>query len=108
MSDVKWTRIAKTDLEDIAWFVGIQDRRPQVADELIDAIVAKVERYSRQPLMGSLHPQLPADLRVCLHKRYVVIYEPKPDGIVVLRVVDSARDLSRFGFVRPNLTEDSE
>ena len=54
MSDVTWTRIAKEDLEDIAWYVGIQDRRPQVADELIDDIVAKAERYGRQPSMGSL------------------------------------------------------
>jgi plasmid stabilization system protein ParE len=47
-------------------------------------------------LIGSRQPELPEALRVFVHKRYVVIYEPDEEGLTVLRVVDGARDFSRL------------
>lgn len=95
MGNAQWTRIAREELDNIAWQIGIHSGRPKVADKLVDDISAKVEQYGRQPEMGSVHPDLPKVVRVFHHKRYAVIYEPTTDGIAVLRVIDATRDFQR-------------
>jgi len=93
---VQWTPTAEKDLEEIAYYIAVEDGRPSVADRLIDAIVRKCEQYSNQPVMGSLESDLGENLRSFSHKRYVVIYRPTDDGIEIMRVVDGSRDYPRL------------
>lgn len=92
MAEVRWTRLAQSDLEQIAYHVGVVNHRQSTARRLIDEIVAKCQHYAAHPRMGSRQPALGEQLRVLSHKGYVVIYEPLDDGLEVLRVVHGARD----------------
>lgn len=92
MPRVRWTPAAETDLEDIAFYVGIENARPQTAARLIDRIVAKCEQYASHPVMGTARPDLGEEIRLFSHSRYVIIYRADDAGLEVLRVVDGARD----------------
>jgi toxin ParE1/3/4 len=96
MSSVLWTPRAEADLDDIAFYIAIRDARPTVAVQLIDEIVAKVQQYANQPLMGTIHSSLSNRFRIFGHTRYVIVYEPVDDGIIVHRVVDGTRDFRRL------------
>ena len=96
MAGVEWTPQARISLNEIAGYIAREAGRPKAAERIVRAIHAKSESYGRQPMMGSLHEELPEPLRFFLHKRYVVVYEPLYDGIRIHRVADSARDWTRI------------
>lgn len=96
MTGVKWTPKARISLQEVASYIARQSGDPDVADRLVDAIHDKSSSYGRQPMMGSIHEELPDGFRFFTHKRYVVIYETKGDGIVIHLVIDSARDWTRI------------
>ena len=92
MADPKWTPQAEADLEEIAFHIAFQDKRPVIADRIVDEIRQKADTYAAQPEMGTAAPELGEDLRTFSHKRWVIIYQPIGDGIRVRAVVDGARD----------------
>lgn len=44
------------------------------------------------PFIGVARPELGREARILVEGRYVVIYEPQPDGIAVIAVVHGMRD----------------
>ena len=53
---------------------------------------------ARQPLIGRARKELATDLRSFPFGRYVIFYTPVHDGIDVVRVLHSARDIdAAFG-----------
>ncbi len=92
MAEVKWTSVAERDLEDISFYIAFEDRRPATAERIVDEVQRAAELYATQPEMGSLAPELGEEFRTFSYKRWVVIYEPIPDGILIRAVIDSARD----------------
>ena len=59
-------------------------------------IVAKCEAYASNPELGTRRDDLLLGVRIMRHKRYVVIYRSKNDGIQVLRVIDGAQDYTNL------------
>ncbi len=96
MPRLEWTPNARRSLKQIAKYIARQDRRPSVADKLVDEIDAKCRQYSLSPGMGSFDNALPVGFRFFTHKRYVIVFEPLESGIRVHLVVDSARDWPRL------------
>ncbi len=92
MPDVELTPAAAQDLEDIGYYIGIDQHRPSIAETILREIDATCRLYATQPLMGTSRPDLGESYRVFHHKRWVIIYRPISDGIEILRVVDGARD----------------
>ncbi len=92
MAEVRWTLQADKDLEEIAFYIAFQDRRPATAERVVDEIQRAAELYAAQPEMGTAAPELGDDLRTFPHKRWVVFYEPVSDGILIRTVIDGARD----------------
>jgi len=88
----EWTPLAERDLEEIAFFIGVQDHRPATAAKIVREIEAKCERYAHAPEMGTAAPELGENCRYFTHKRWVVIYATADPGIQVVGVVDAARD----------------
>jgi toxin ParE1/3/4 len=74
------------------WRYVAQDS-PDTADRLMERIDEKCRLYATQPRMGSPRPDLGQDVRCFPVGKYVVIYRPIADGIVVLLVVHGARDI---------------
>lgn len=96
MTSALWTPRAEAELEDIAFYIAVRDARPAVALKLIDEIFIKSQQYANQPLMGTIYLALGSRFRIFCHTRYVIVYEPIDEGIIVHRVVDGTRDFRRL------------
>ena len=96
MPQVRKRPLAVTDLADIWSYVA--DDSEQQADLFLDLIEGKLALLATQPEMGRDQPELAPKLRAFPVKRYVVFYRPLRDGIEVLRVLHSARDVARAKF----------
>lgn len=90
------TQAAQQDLDEIAWYIAVQESRPRVAYQVIDEIIAKCELLASNPSLGTAKPLLGDNYRIFSHKRWVIIFRPIDDGIEVLRIVDGARDYNRL------------
>jgi toxin ParE1/3/4 len=63
------------------------------ADAWVDLLDDKLRLLATQPLMGRIREELASGLRSLSFGRYVVFYQPLDDGIDVVRVLHSARDI---------------
>lgn len=91
MSRVQKTARAESDIEDL--WVYIATDNPQAADRILDDIEAKCRLIATQPNMGRLRSELAPGLRSFPVGRYIILYQSLPDGIDVVRILHSARDL---------------
>jgi toxin ParE1/3/4 len=96
MARVTRRPLAAADILDI-WDHIAEDSLDQ-ADRWIDKLDEKFGILATQPLMGRAREELAADLRSFPFGRYVIFYMPAQDGIDVVRVLHSARDVdAAFG-----------
>ena len=88
--------LAAADILDV-WDHIAEDSLDQ-ADRWVDKLDEKFGILATQPLMGRAREELAADLRSFPFGRYVIFYMPVQDGIDVVRVLHSARDVdAAFG-----------
>lgn len=83
--------LAAADILDI-WDHIAEDSLDQ-ADRWVDKLDEKFGILATQPLMGRVREELALDLRSFPFGRYVIFYVPVHDGIDVVRVLHSARDV---------------
>jgi toxin ParE1/3/4 len=83
--------LAALDVLDI--WDHIADDNVAAADRWVDELDAAFSRLATQPMMGRARPELAPDLRSFPFGRYVIYYVPLSDGIDVVRVLHSARDV---------------
>ncbi len=87
---------AAEDILDIWDFIA--EDSVDAADRWLDRMDSLLQLTATQPLMGRARPELDAGLRSLPLGRYVVFYAPTADGIDVVRVLHSARDIeAQFG-----------
>jgi toxin ParE1/3/4 len=65
----------------------------EAADNLLDNVDSSCQLLAVEPRAGRLRPELVPELRRFPVGRYVVFYRPQDDGIDVVRVLHSARDI---------------
>ena len=82
---------AKTDLAEI-WDYIAEDSESR-ADAFIEAIGQKIQTLADNPSIGRARDILGEGIRSFPVGRYVIFYLPLQDGIDVVRVLHSARDL---------------
>ena len=63
------------------------------ADRWIDRLDESLTLWATQPKMGRARDELSPGIRSLAFGRYVVFFEPQPDGIDVVRVLHGSRDL---------------
>lgn len=83
--------LAGTDIVEIWDFIA-EDSITQ-ADAWVDRLDSKLRLLATQPLMGRSRNELAPGIRSQPFGRYVIFYEPLTDGIDVVRVIHSARDV---------------
>ncbi len=101
MAAVAWTPLAKSELEDILYYIAIQDRRPMTGERIYYSIRDAVEDHLGKAVPGHRHTALPKGWLYFKFKRWMIVYQPTDDGLVVHRIVDASRDL-------PNLFLESD
>jgi|SRR6516225_9480634 toxin ParE1/3/4 len=95
MAAIRRTPEAERDLLTI-WLSIAQDS-PRAADGVLDILDEKFRLLAGRPALGPLREDLAAGLRMFPAGRYLIFYRPAPDGIDVIRVLHSARDIpARF------------
>ena len=85
MAEFSLTPRAETDLYEV--WVGIAVENIAAADGLFRRIMHKVALAGDNPLMGAARPELSPSARILIEGHYIVIYEPRPDGVLVVAVV---------------------
>jgi len=83
--------LAEADILDI-WEYIAEDNVVE-ADRWVDRLDQKLSLWATQPLMGRARDELSPNVRSLTFGRYVVFFEPLPDGIEVVRVLHGSRDI---------------
>lgn len=101
MAGVTQRPLALADLAEIWTFIA--DDSEANADRFLDKLDKALRLLAIQPQMGRTRPELMTGLRSFPYARYVVFYLAQPDGIDVVRVLHSARDIAAEDFDSPGL-----
>lgn len=92
MAKVARTFLAESDLSDI--YLYIAEDNPLAAEKLLRAIGATCELLADRPGMGRERPELGSGVHSFPVGNHAIFYKPTATGIVVLRVLHGARDIS--------------
>jgi toxin ParE1/3/4 len=93
MARIARTQQALVNLKEINRYVAEQSGHPEVARRQIERIDTKCQQYARSPELGELRDDLGENIRAWRVGNYTVLYKPIRDGILVLMIVHTARDL---------------
>ena len=92
MSRLRWTQRAQSDLLEIARFIARHN--PEAARRWVAMLRKRARAAARMPRAGRRVPELGRDdVREVVVRRYRIVYQLSPDGIVVLVVFESHRQL---------------
>lgn len=98
MASVVRFRQAEEDLLSIAQFIARD--KPIAAARWLDDIEEKLSLLARQPYMGEAVEHIRAGLRRVTHGKYVIYYEARDSGILLVRVLHGTRKIEDlFGSV---------
>lgn len=82
---------AETDLQEIWLSIALDS--PAAADRVLIEIGERMDRLAEFPEMGAPRPELAPGARILVVRSYLVLYEPTPDGVEVVRVIHGARNI---------------
>ncbi len=85
---------AKSNLNDI-WSLIAADNMT-AADGVYRRIMHKAQLAADNPYMGASRPELNSDARILIEGRYIIIYEPKSDGISIITVIHGMRNMENM------------
>jgi toxin ParE1/3/4 len=84
---------AKADLEEIAYYVFLQNGSLEIADRLIESISARFGLLGAYPRAGRRRDDLRPGMRAFPVGEYIVLYRAEGDDVLIQRVVRGSRDL---------------
>ena len=87
MARAVWTPLAVNDLEENLFQIRVVDERPLTARRNGEAIHNAVNARASMDVPGQIHPAA-AGWLYFRFKRWLILYQPHPEGIEVLRVID--------------------
>ncbi|WP_448204135.1 type II toxin-antitoxin system RelE/ParE family toxin [Azospirillum sp. sgz302134] len=94
MARVRFARAAAADVKSIAAYIAAED--PAAATRFTDRVLRKCALLAERPKIGRPRFNLKPGLRSSPLDRYIIFYWAAEDGIIVARVLHSARDISRL------------
>jgi toxin ParE1/3/4 len=83
----------RQDLDDIWNYIGIEKGNPSAAYRLTERLSEAFSALASQPLLGQQREDLGPNVRAFVVRPYVVLYRPQPNGVQIVQVVHSARDI---------------
>ncbi len=89
------TNAAESDLEEIAFYIGVAEHSPATADRIIDELIDKcdeIARLSESTKLGATSPEIGNEVRLFPFKRWVILFRYEAHGIDVLRIADGKQD----------------
>mgnify|MGYP000104913394 CR=1 FL=1 len=97
--DVIWTQEALERLEDIQYYLAVQEKAPQApqaAQDTLERIFAREAQIKEMPLSGRVVPDYNiANLRDLIEGSYRIIYLIQADRILIVSVMHQSRLLTK-------------
>jgi len=94
--EVIWTQEALERLEDIQYYLAVQERAPQAALASVEKILAREAQIGELPLSGRMVADYKLhNLREVLEGSYRIIYSIQSDRILIISVMHQSRLLSK-------------
>ena len=91
-AQVKFSALAHEDLLEIARYIARNN--PPRARSFVRELRQQCVALSQQPGLGVARPDLTENLRVLPYQRYLIFFSEMDSGILVERVLHSARNFS--------------
>ena len=89
------------DLAAIWDYIAVANHSPAAASRLVRTLYGKFAMLAAQPLMGESRDDLGENVRAFVAGSYLILYRPVRNGIEVLQVVHSARDITTATRTKP-------
>lgn len=96
MADYQLTVRAAQDLQEIGRYIAADNL--QAATKLLAAFEQHFLLLAENKNFGRARPDIRPDLRYSVVKNYLIFYRPTQDGIEVVRVVHSRRNIQALDF----------
>jgi plasmid stabilization system protein ParE len=99
------TEAAERDLEGIAYYIAIDNGRPETAVKVLRELVQRCDDLAGRARMateGTPAPRIGRGVRLAVHKRWVILFRYDDDGIVVLRIADGNQEYLSWKLDRPD------
>jgi toxin ParE1/3/4 len=93
MNRVRFTQAATESLFSIAKFIAAEEQDWDTAISVLNKIESTCYQFAMFPQMGVARFELETDIRCFFVYDYVVIYKAEQEGIVVLDIIHSSRDV---------------
>lgn len=90
----------RSDLDEIWNYVGIARSSPNAARHLIERVFDACSVLAKQPLLGEQRDDLGPGVRAFVVQPYVILYRTRGDGVEIVQVVHSARDIHAIARTR--------
>jgi len=85
LKEIIWTHEALERLEDIQYYLAVQQKAPQAAHEMIDRLIGRVPQIQEMPLSGREVPNYGIlNIREQLEPPYRIIYMITEDSVYVM------------------------
>jgi toxin ParE1/3/4 len=84
---------ARSDLDEVWDYLGIEKRNPAAAYRQVEMLYDKFSLLAASPLLGEVRNDLGTNLRSFVVKNYLIVYRVTAGKIEIARVVHAARDI---------------
>lgn len=91
MTPVVITNDAESDLEAIADYIAIDS--PRRATSFTAELIEKARNIGYMPRAYPSRPDIGLNVRVAIHREYVIFFRVRREFVEILRIVHGARDL---------------
>jgi len=89
---VVFTVQAEQDLEEIGDYIAADN--PARAVSFVREIREHCVKIANSPLAYVARPELGDGIRTCAHGRYVIVFQPSSEEVLIVRILHGARDIS--------------
>ena len=89
-----WTYPARVELASA--FQRIRSDNPEAALRFLRQAKEAAEKIAEYPGSGTVRPEIDPSIRTRPFGKYIIIYEPTQDGILVLRFIEGHRNISEL------------
>jgi plasmid stabilization system protein ParE len=93
MNHVRFTQAATESLLSIAKFIAVEEQDLDTAMSVLNKIESSCHQFAMFPQMGVARFDLEVDIRCFFVYDFVVIYKAEQEGIIVLDIIHSSRDV---------------
>ena len=101
MADIKYSQVAKQDLEQIGDYVAMELKSPVAALNTVNRIQDSIDRLAYAPFIGSplsARYENVGDYRYLVCKNYLVFYRMQADVVHIDRILYGKRDYLKILF----------